>query len=196
MDLQVLLNSEIFAWLILPIFIFAARIIDVSIGTLRIIYVAKGMKYFAMICGFFEVLIWLLAITQIMRHLTNFAIYIAYAAGFAVGNYIGIMIEGKLAVGFAAVHIITQKDARELVEHLKTKDFGITSIAAKGMKGNVRLIFMIVKRKDLRETIDIIKRFNPKAFYSIEEVKSVSAVYLPPRARGNLTSIFNMRKRK
>src|SRR4030042_6955791 len=114
MDFQTIIHSEYFAWIILPILIFLGRIIDVSIGTVRIIYVARGMKLLASIFGFFEVLIWLVAITQIMQHLSNIVIYLTYAAGFATGNYLGIMIENKLAVGYIAVRIITQKNSNKI----------------------------------------------------------------------------------
>ena len=174
MDLQSLTSSEMFKWAILPALIFCTRVIDVSIGTIRIIYVARGLRLLATICGFFEVLIWLVAITQIMQHLSNFVMYITYAGGFAVGNYIGIYIENRLAMGYVAVRIITQKDATKLVEHLSEKDYGVTSLAAKGVYGKVRLVFSIVRRKDLQEVIQVIKQFNPKAFYSVEDVKMVS----------------------
>jgi uncharacterized protein YebE (UPF0316 family) len=174
MGLQAIIGTEVFRWVILPLLIFCARIFDVSIGTLRIIYVTRSMKLLAMVCGFFEVLIWLTAITQIMQHLSNFVMYITYAGGFAVGNYIGILIENKLAVGFVALRIITQKDATELVEHLKERDYGITTEAAYGLSGNVQLVFTIVRRKELKEVIDVIKNFNPGAYFSIEDVREVS----------------------
>ena len=174
MDFQVFWDSNLFTWVILPILIFLCRIVDVSIGTIRIIYVARGMKLFAAVFGFFEILIWLIAITQIMQNLTNFVIYLTYAAGFSTGNYLGIFIENKLALGYLAVRIITQKGATELVEHLNEKDYSVTSIAARGLSGRVRLVYAIIKRKDLEEVISIVKEFNPNAFYAVEDVTSVS----------------------
>jgi uncharacterized protein YebE (UPF0316 family) len=97
---------------------------------MRIIYVSKGMKAIAALCGFFEVLIWLGAITQIMQSLNNYAMYIAYAGGFAAGNYVGILIESRLAVGIVAIRIITMNDATKLIENLRDRHFGVTTIAA------------------------------------------------------------------
>ena len=91
-------NSQVFAFVVVPILIFAARALDVSIGSVRVIFLARGRRV-AAILGFFEVLIWLVVITQIMQNLSNPVTYIAYAAGFATGTYVGILLEGKLALG-------------------------------------------------------------------------------------------------
>ena len=161
--------------MILPLIIFSLRIIDVSIGTIRIIYVSKGMKFYSALCGFFEVLIWLIAITQIMQNLTNFMMYIAYAAGFASGNIIGIYLESKLAIGYAALRIITQKDATSLVNYLRSKNYGVTVVGARGLTGRVRIIFTVIKRKNLGHLIDTVQQHHPQAFFSIEDIRSVSS---------------------
>ena len=98
-ELKSLFDGDTFTYVILPLLIFLARIADVSIGTIRIVMVAKGQKMIAPILGFFEVLIWLLAISKIMQNLDNWVCYVAYGAGFATGNYIGMIIEEKLAMG-------------------------------------------------------------------------------------------------
>jgi uncharacterized protein YebE (UPF0316 family) len=175
MDFQTIVHSEYFAWVILPILIFFGRIVDVSIGTVRIIYVARGLKVLASIFGFFEVLIWLIAITQIMQNLSNFVIYLTYSAGFATGNYVGIWIENKLAVGYVAVRIITQKDSNKLENLLREKDYSLTSVIARGLGGEVRLIIAIIRRKDLKEFVSIIEELNHNTFYSVEDIKSVSS---------------------
>ena len=173
------INSEIFALFILPALIFLARVMDVALGTIRIIFVTRGRKFLATMLGFFEVIVWTLAIGQIMQNLTNITYYFAYASGFAMGNYVGIYIEEKLAIGTLAVRIITIKDASELINYLKSKNFGVTSVDAQGIKGNVKLIFTIIKRNHLAEVVEIIKRFNPGAFYSVEEIKAVSEGTFP-----------------
>lgn len=183
MDWAGFISSPVFIWVVLPLLIFCLRIIDVTIGTIRIIYVARSVIYLATLCGFFEVLVWLISITQIMQHLDHYVTYLAYAGGFATGNFVGIYIENRLAVGTVAVRAITQVDATELIEHLATENFGVTSMAARGVSGEVRLVFTVVKRKDLKKVIEIIKRFNPRAFISVEDVRSVSEGYFPGRPR-------------
>jgi uncharacterized protein YebE (UPF0316 family) len=171
---ELLMSSEIFVWVIIPLLICLARIIDVSIGTVRIIYISKGMKFLAPMMGFFEVLIWLVAITQIMKNLTHWVYYVAYALGFALGTLIGMVIEEKISVGHVMVRIITRKDPSNLIEYLKNEKCKVTIVDGKNAFGKqANVLFTIVKRKKIRGVIEAIKSFNPKAFYSVEDVKYV-----------------------
>ena len=196
MDIQALADGNLFQYLILPLLIFFARVVDVSLGTLRIIYLSRGLKFFATACAFLEILIWLVAIVQIFQHLSNFIIYLGYAAGFATGNYMGIIIEDKLAVGFVAVRVITQKDAAELVGHLRGRNYGVTTADASGTSGSVHLVFTIIRRKDLKEIIDIIRQFNPKAFFSVEDVREVKEGVFPPSRKRFLSLFHSVKKAK
>jgi len=185
-------------WVILPLLIFFSRILDQSIGTLRVIFVSKGMKNVAPIFGFFEVIIWLLAVTQVMKHLTNPMSYIAYGAGFAMGNYIGIRIEEKLSLGTVLVRVIPKMDTSELVNYLREKGFGVTIFDAEGAMGShVKIVLTIIKRKNIDIVIDAINRFNPQSFYTIEEIKAVNEGYfgIPMRNKSfNLTHGILKRK--
>jgi uncharacterized protein YebE (UPF0316 family) len=179
MDIAAFYSSDLFKFALLPAIIFLARICDVTLDTLRIIYVSRGMKYLAPLIGFFEVLIWLVAITQIFKNLTNPIYYIAYAGGFAMGNFIGILIEEKMAIGTVVIRIITQKDATELIELLKSNGYGVTFTAAQGAMGPVQIIFTIVKRKAIPRVLNIIRQCNPLAFYTIEDVRSARKWVFP-----------------
>jgi len=175
------LDSDLFALFILPLLIFIARVIDVTFGTIRIIFVSKGEKFLAPLFGFFEIMIWLFAIGQVMQNLTNFSYYIAYAAGFATGNFVGIFIEDKMAIGKLVVRIITRKDSSDLIAALKSRNYGITIIDAQGATGDVKVIFTVIERKDVDDVVGMIKHFNPKAFYSIEEIRAASEGVFPSR---------------
>lgn len=177
--MEPLLDSPFFNWVLLPLLIFFSRICDVTIGTIRIIFVSRGNKFFASTLGFFEVLIWLIAIGQIMKNLDNFLCYIAYAGGFALGNFIGIMLEEKLAMGILVVRVITRKDASMLFEAFKNEGFGVTAIDARGATGPVAIIYTVIKRSALPKVAELIKKFNPKAFYSIEDVRTVNSGVFP-----------------
>lgn len=167
------------AWLLTPLLIFLARICDVSIGTIRIISLARGHRFLAPVLGFFEILIWLIAIRQIFQHLDNPAAFVAYAAGFAAGNFVGMKIEERLALGMVAVRLITSENATSLVSALSEADYGVTTFAAQGVTGEVRLIFMIIKRKDLDRVMALVDRFRPGAFVTISDVRSVSQGVFP-----------------
>ncbi len=192
-------NSPYFTYLIVPLLICLARIIDVSLGTIRIILVSKGAKKIAPVLGFFEILIWLIAIGQVMQNLTNVINYIAYALGFAMGNYIGILIEQKLAIGNVVVRIITTKDASELIDFLKSANFGVTIIDAEGANGPVHLIYTVIKRSSLPIIITHVKEYNPKAFYTIEDVRFVSEGIFPKKffhLKSKVTALTGARKAK
>lgn len=179
-----IINSGTFSLIILPILIFLARIVDVTFGTIRIIFVSRGMKWLAPIFGFFEIMIWLFAIGQVFNNLTNITYYVAYAGGFACGNFVGIWIEEKMAIGTLVVRIITRKDGIQLIEFLKSDGFGVTTIDAEGATGKVKIIYTIIKLRDLQQVVNIIKRFNTRAFYSIEEVRSASEGIFPHGKQG------------
>lgn len=167
-------DNDIFSWVILPLLIFASRIVDVTIGTIRIIFVSRGKKNLAPLLGFFEVLVWITAISQIMKHLDNVACYFAYAGGFAAGTFIGMILEEKLAIGMLVVRVILVKDDCQLRERLYNAGFGVTVVDAQGANGEVKIVYTIIKRKDLNEVLDIITKCNSKAFYSIEDARTVN----------------------
>ncbi len=173
------LNSTGFGFLLMPLFIFMSRIFDVTLGTMRVIFVSKGFRFLATILGFFEVLIWLIAVGQVMNNLNNISYFIAYSAGFAMGNFVGITIEKKLSLGIVMIRIITQKSADQLVSYLREHNYGVTVLDAEGSNGAVKIIFMVIKRQMLQATIPIIHKFNPNAFYSIEDVKHVKEGVFP-----------------
>jgi uncharacterized protein YebE (UPF0316 family) len=167
-------DSIWFTYVILPLLIFLTRIVDVTLDTLRVVYISRGNRIIAPILGFFGVLIWLMAITQIMQNLENFLCYVAYAGGFAAGNYLGLILEEKLALGFQVIRIITSKDSTPLINDLRSNGYGATAVNAEGKEGKVHIIFSIVKRRHIADVISIINHFNPKAFYSIEDIRSLN----------------------
>lgn len=173
------MDSFWYSWVAIPLLIFCARVLDVSIGTLRIVYIARGKRQLAPILGFFEVLIWLLAISQIFQHLDNIACYLAWAAGFATGNYVGMLIEKKLAIGVQVIRIITRFSADKLIEDLKRDGYGLTLIDGQGSNGPVNIIFMLIKRKDQPKVKALIHKNNPNAFYTIEDVQFTSDPVYP-----------------
>lgn len=175
MDLMSILNTDstLFSWVILPILIFLARISDQTIGTIRLIFLGKGYKHLAPFLGFFEVIIWLITVGQIMQHLDNVLCYIAYGGGFAMGNFIGMTIEERLSIGNVMIRIIPKNNSQELVNKLRENNYGVTTVQAEGSQGRVDIIFTIIKRKDIDHAASIINELHPNAFYTIEDIKSI-----------------------
>ncbi len=166
MDKQFLIE-----WILFPLIIFASRATDVSLGTLRSVLANKGMKKMVPFIGFFEVLLWLFAISTVMKNLSNFMCYLGWAGGYATGIYIGLSIEERLAIGTQVIRVFTQEDITKLIETLVEKNYSYTILDGEGKKGAVKLIFIVVKRKNVKDVTEVIHRFSPNAFYSIEDIK-------------------------
>lgn len=187
MDISPFFQSDLFVWGVMPVLIFLATVCDVSLGTIRVIFVGRGFRQLSAAIGFVEVVIWLLAISQIMRNLDNFAYYIANGAGFALGIYIGMLIEDKLSIGKVIVRVFAKENETELVNYLRDAHFGATTLDAQGAYGPVTVILSIVDRHDLGDVIRRIRAINPHAFYSIENVKQVNEGVFPSREGGPIT---------
>ncbi|MFH1143385.1 MAG: DUF2179 domain-containing protein [Candidatus Eisenbacteria bacterium] len=169
-----LYSSPWFQYLLLPVGIFLARVADVSIGTLRVIMLGRGMRILAPLLGFVEVMIWLLAIGQIMKNLNNWVTLVAYGAGFATGNYVGMVIESKLAIGVSMVRVIAPAGAVKLKRFLRRAGYRMTVVPGEGAFGPVEIIFTVIRRRQLNRVEEVIQRYNPKAFYTVEDVRFAS----------------------
>jgi uncharacterized protein YebE (UPF0316 family) len=173
----------------LPLIIFLARLVDVTLGTMRIIFLSRGKKLLAPALGFVEVFIWITVVSQIVRGAQSLTAYFAYAAGFAVGNYVGMLIEEKLAIGTLIVRVFLPKDGDALVERLREEGFGVTFVDGHGRNGPIILVYTVVMRRELGQIVKIIEETLPKAFYTVEELRSVQQGTFPvrsPRMQGDL----------
>ena len=174
MEQTTFFSTPVFMYVVMPLLIMLSRVVDVSIGTMRVIFVSRGYKPYAMLCGFFEVLIWLIAITQILQNLTNPVNYIAYATGFALGNFVGMCIEEKIALGHVMLSVVTKNELIDLTNFLRDRDYGVTMLPGQGLHGSVQILFTIIPREDLDEVVTFFKTSNPYAFYTIEDIRYVN----------------------
>lgn len=179
-SLPSLSSDQLYAWVILPIIIFFARVCDVTLGTIRIIFVSRGKRNIAPFLGFFEVLIWIVVIGQLVQHLQSVTSYLGYAAGFAAGNFVGMYIEDHLALGTLVVRAIVPNGGNELMKKLHDAGYGVTGVDGEGANGPVKLIYTVVKRRHLKDVVGIIHASHPKAFLSIEDVRSTEEGIFPP----------------
>ncbi|HOP63183.1 MAG TPA: DUF2179 domain-containing protein [Spirochaetota bacterium] len=159
-------------------FIFLARVIDVSLGTVRIILVSRGYKNIAPFLGFFEILIWITAIGQVMKNLNGFTSYLAYAAGFAVGTFVGMKLESFISIGYQSLRIITTEKVTALPLTLREEGFGITTVFARGMRGEVMLVYTTVPRSKVKHVLEIVEELEPNSFITIEDVRSYSSGFI------------------
>jgi uncharacterized protein YebE (UPF0316 family) len=163
----------------LPFLVFLAELCVVTLSTLRIIFIARGMKFLAPLLGFFEITIWLFAIGQVMRNLSDVGCFLGFAAGFTLGNFLGVLIEQRLALGNAVVRTVTHRDATDLVESLRAAHFGVTCFDAQGATGPVKMVFTVVRRKEIDRVLGLVRRFDPQAFYAVDEIQEAGPGIFP-----------------
>ncbi len=175
-------TAELFALPWGPLLIFALRIVDVSLDTMRVILAVRGRRGITAILGFFQALIWIFAVGNAIRHLDSVWHVLGYAAGFGAGTFIGISIEQALAYGYSAVRIVSQYGGVEIAEALRERGYGATEIPAFGREGRVEVITSVVQRQHLDDVVKIVHTWDPSAFITVEEPKVMSGGSLAGRS--------------
>jgi uncharacterized protein YebE (UPF0316 family) len=194
-------SPELYSLVFLPLLIFIARIGDVSMETIRVIYISRGIKYLAPIIAFFEIIIWLLVMEVVMSDLTNIANFFAFALGFAMGTYVGLAIEEKLSIGMVIMRIVTTEESNEeIATFLQSENFGVTRLDAKGERSNVKVNVTLVNRTDVSRITKHLQTTNPHAFFSIEDVLYANEGVFRPKKPNAITGLFHsfirLRKKK
>ena len=162
-----------------PLLIFFARICDVTLGTLRIIFISKGKKTLAPFVAFFEVFIWIIVISELLSHANNFFSYVCYAGGYATGSYVGMYVEERLAIGIQLLQVYTKKTPDDLLQQLNQANFGATIIEGEGMNGPVSIVQTVVNRKNIAQVEAIINQFDPEMFYVMTDTRTVQRGIFP-----------------
>jgi uncharacterized protein YebE (UPF0316 family) len=183
--------------LVLALLVFLAELTVVTVGTVRTIAIARGMKWLAPALGLVEVSVWLYAIGAVMKNLSEPACYVAYALGFSLGNFLGVFLEGKLALGNLFVRVITRRDSADLISSLQAAGYGVTTVGARGATGPVQIVLTVIKRKDWVRVRDLIRAFDPKVFYSVDDLQSAAEGVFPAarrRARGLLPGVLSLER--
>lgn len=171
---------DVYPWL-LPFIIFFGRIIDVTLGTLRIIFVSKGVKNIAPLIGFVEVFIWIVIISQILVRANDLVSYLSYAAGYATGNYVGILIEDRIAYGVLLCRIYTQKNGKELIQKLNKMNIGATMTHGTGSTNEVDIVETVVDRTEMKALARMLTQFDSNIFYVVEDVRTRKNGIFPKR---------------
>lgn len=166
---------------ILYITIFIAKIIEISISTIRLVYINKGEKLIGACLGFVEILIWLIVVSSVLNNITEDPIKILiYAVAFSLGNYIGVTIESKIAVGLSSLQVVVnENDGSNLADILREQGYGVTIVDGTGRDDSKKqLLFIQLKRKKISETVKLIQSINSDAFISINDVKSLRGGFI------------------
>lgn len=172
-------SFDLISYVVLPLLIFAARVADVTVATVKLMFVVNNAKRVAAILGFVESLITIVALSRIMQDASNFMAYVMYAAGFATGTFVGMRIEEKLAYGSVMVRVISRTISTELLDYLTLKQYRYSMVDANDHVGNTQVLFTVCKRSRLPEFQRVLEEVAPQALYTIEGVKKVSQDFLP-----------------
>lgn len=185
-------DSSWFHYIVMPLLIFICKVSDVTLGTLRNLFLAKGIKSIVPVVGFFEVMIWIIAVNQVLKHLDNVMSYMGWGLGYAAGIYIGIKIDERLGLGLQMMRIVTNKSCDELVDGLAKENFGVTVMDGNGTKGPVKVIYIIIKRTDYRKVNLLVQQYSPEAFYTVEDIREANRGVFP--AAGSNATLFYLKR--
>ncbi|MBU2492368.1 MAG: DUF2179 domain-containing protein [Bacteroidetes bacterium] len=150
------------------VIIMILRICDVTLGTLRTLFVIQSRKYHAGITGFFEVLVWIFAMKYIVEHMDNIFNLIGYATGFGLGAILGLTLEQKIGIGFAQVNIMSNLSTDAIVDALRNNQFGVTVMSATGISGGVNIINTVINKRKMKELRAIVDEIDPNGFINIQ----------------------------
>ena len=160
--------------------IFSARIIDVTLGTLRIISIIQGRIWTAFILGFCEVTIWITVISTVINYIKEQPVFgIFYALGFATGNMVGIKIEKLIAFGHIILRVISREHYQEMASVIRKAGYAVTTFQGEGLYGPVVELYIVCRRKEQREILKMIQHIEPEAFFITEQAGMVSKIYRP-----------------
>ncbi|MEK6677339.1 MAG: DUF5698 domain-containing protein [Planctomycetota bacterium] len=159
----------------LPVFIFVARITDVSLGTVRLICVTRGQRLVAVVLGFFEVLIWVTAVSSVLSHLDRWINILSYAAGFAAGSALGMRIEQSLALGVQMVTLLSRGEAHAVAARLRYAEMVVTTFEGSGREGPVAICFVVVPRRQTPLVIRMAREVDPNVVVTVEDVRDTTA---------------------
>jgi uncharacterized protein YebE (UPF0316 family) len=168
------------AWNIL--LIIALRLVDVSLGTVRIIMLSRRYRLLPAIIGFVEVFTWLVAATIVFSNLNNPPRMLAYAGGFGLGTYLGALLESWLAVGSTMMRVVSPTTSPDPTPRLREAGYLVTEVNADGRDGEVRLAFTIMSRRQRKEALRIVHQVDPAAFVTLQDIETVT----PPERRAAL----------
>jgi uncharacterized protein YebE (UPF0316 family) len=168
--MELLLSTQ--AWLS-ALLIFTLRVSDMTLDTLRVLFVMRGKKQIAWVLGFFQSAIFVLAIGKVLTQVNNPLNIIGYAAGFATGNVVGMIIEERIAVGHILINIISPTRGSAIVTHLRQNGYAVTELSGRGKDGMVSMIHCSVLRKQVDAVYELVKEIDPEAFITAEDVRPI-----------------------
>lgn len=169
--------ADFFATTGFLVLIVCMRIVDVSAGVLRVVFIMRGRRVIAACVGFIESLSWLIAAAAVFANLDTPAKAIAYAGGFALGTWVGSWFESKLAVGKSVVRVFVPADAPRPTDALRDAGFGVTEVMGEGLRGPVLILFCVVPRRQSTEVMRLVAASSPEAYVTVESIDTLDLTH-------------------
>lgn len=163
-----------------PLVVFSLRATDVTLATFRMRMIMRGHRFVAPLIGFFEILLWVTAIGIVVNYLDSPLHVIGYAAGFATGNFLGLIIEERLALGLATIRTVVRAGGAELATALRDAGFGVTEMPGRGRDGTVEVLYAVLPRRRIEECLRLVERGAPDSFVVVDEPRTVRRGWLFP----------------
>ncbi|MFQ5923364.1 MAG: DUF2179 domain-containing protein [Anaerolineales bacterium] len=156
---------------LLPVLIFLIRVTDMSLDTLRVLFVVRGRRAQAWVVGFMQSALWVIAVASVLSHLDNLLNVLAYAAGFATGNVVGMRIEERLAIGHSHLRVISPQRGEAVAGAVRTAGYAVTELSGRGKDGTVSILTTSVRRRDIDPVRSEVLRADPDAFVTLSDVR-------------------------
>lgn len=154
--------------------------IDVSMGTIRTVYIYMGKKLLSTVIGFFEVTLFIFAVSSVVTHVgKSWYLMFAYSGGFAAGTLVGIILERLFAVGYSQVRVISKGKGQAIAQNLWANNYGATIVQGKGREGDVDMIFSVVPRKQLKACQKVIDEIDDTSFITVSDSKYFVGGFMP-----------------
>ena len=163
--------------------IFAARVLDMSMATIRLLLLVRGKRFQAAVIGFFEVLIYILALNMVVNNLDNIFNLLVYSLGFAAGNYVGSYVEEKMALGHATVQVIPKEKDEDMAAELRKLGYGVTVVTGSGLEGPRRILIITIKRKSLPELMRVIDELDRDSFVTVMDTQFIHGGFWEKKAK-------------
>lgn len=167
--------------ILLALTIFALRVINSAIATMRVVVVTRDMRLLASAMAFVEALIFAVVLANVVTDLGNMLNLVAYCTGFAVGSYVGMAIEARFITSYVTASIIADHDGHGIAVALRDQGYGVTEMRGAGRAGEVMMLSSVLRRRDVPDLLRTIYGINPKAFVTLEEARTVQHGWLRPR---------------
>ncbi len=165
---------------LLPILIFLIRVTDMSLDTLRVLFVVRGRRPQAWVVGFVQSALWVIAVASVLSHLDNLLNVLAYAAGFATGNVVGMRIEERLAIGHSHLRVISRQRGEAVAEAVRSAGYAVTELSGRGKDGTVAILTTSVRRRDIDPVRSEVLQADPDAFVTLSDVRPLHRGFWRP----------------